>query len=357
MCKLIVKNNIIAVDYRPFGVAIKSVEPMLHLAKTPIVILVGEMEYRVVPQYPEAAVSSTGRIIAVKDKAAVKPAVMGDYMRISTYDTVNGRHIQVSIHRLVAMAWCSNDDYVKRNIVDHIDGNKLNNTADNLRWVTHSENKRNKGTPGVNRFGVLDLDTGDKTYFPSQAAAAISLCVNRGNISGRRLPQLVRTSLGNYLVYHISGEASAIDACLEQYYNLCVYKKGHSGSKAYFKTKHEVCAEYGVRVYPRTLAAIEARLNKTGYVLVNLSGQGHAKLYDVLNADTGEEHRGLLLREVVERTGRPRGTVISRTNRKYKYGHPMGSWILKLATDKEYPVRSRDKKPLNKGYLVNGSII
>ena len=42
------------------------------------------------------------------------------------------------VHRLVALHFCegANDELV----VNHIDGNKLNNTATNLEWVTRSQN-------------------------------------------------------------------------------------------------------------------------------------------------------------------------------------------------------------------------
>jgi len=42
------------------------------------------------------------------------------------------------IHRLVAQAFLSNPDNLPQ--VDHIDGDRLNNSAENLRWITAKDN-------------------------------------------------------------------------------------------------------------------------------------------------------------------------------------------------------------------------
>lgn len=56
----------------------------------------------------------------------------------------NNKKITVRIHRLVAEAFIENIN--NKPIIDHIDGNKLNNNASNLRWVTNSENIMNENT-------------------------------------------------------------------------------------------------------------------------------------------------------------------------------------------------------------------
>ena len=46
------------------------------------------------------------------------------------------------IHRLVAEAFILNDDPVNKTTVNHKDGNRENNKADNLEWATYSENEK-----------------------------------------------------------------------------------------------------------------------------------------------------------------------------------------------------------------------
>lgn len=53
------------------------------------------------------------------------------------------------VHRLVADAFCEKTD--GRNEVNHIDGNKQNNSADNLEWVTRSENVKHAYRNGLQK--------------------------------------------------------------------------------------------------------------------------------------------------------------------------------------------------------------
>lgn len=57
------------------------------------------------------------------------------YRRVILYNPIKKRFF---IHRLVAYHFC--DGYKPNLIVNHKDGNKLNNCANNLEWVTRSEN-------------------------------------------------------------------------------------------------------------------------------------------------------------------------------------------------------------------------
>ena len=55
-----------------------------------------------------------------------------------------------SVHRLVAEQFIENTDPENKIQVDHIDRNKLNNSLENLRWVTPSENIKNSVRPKTN---------------------------------------------------------------------------------------------------------------------------------------------------------------------------------------------------------------
>ena len=61
----------------------------------------------------------------------------------------NGKYKYIRTHRLVAMAFCENPN--NKNEVNHIDGNKLNNRADNLEWVTSSENQKHAYKLGLQK--------------------------------------------------------------------------------------------------------------------------------------------------------------------------------------------------------------
>jgi len=50
----------------------------------------------------------------------------------------------ITIHRIVALAFLQNKDTYTNNEVDHIDRDKMNNKVQNLRWVSKTENCKNR---------------------------------------------------------------------------------------------------------------------------------------------------------------------------------------------------------------------
>lgn len=62
------------------------------------------------------------------------------YLRVCLCKNGKGRYFLLS--RLVAKAFCENSRPETAIVVDHIDGDITNNHADNLQWLTLSENAK-----------------------------------------------------------------------------------------------------------------------------------------------------------------------------------------------------------------------
>ena len=82
-----------------------------------------------------------------KEGEIISHSISGKQMVLSTSQStkykmvrlyLNGVTVQKYVHRLVAEQYCERPEGC--NEVDHIDGDKFNNHADNLEWVTRAEN-------------------------------------------------------------------------------------------------------------------------------------------------------------------------------------------------------------------------
>lgn len=95
--------------------------------------------------YPNYEVSNLGNVRRVK-------MLKQYYDESKGYNVVclskNGNSKVVKVHQLVAKAFIPNPD--NKSCIDHIDTNRTNNCVDNLRWVTHKENRNNPLTVNHN---------------------------------------------------------------------------------------------------------------------------------------------------------------------------------------------------------------
>lgn len=92
-----------------------------------------------------------------------KQILIGDknnagYRRVILYTPVKKRFF---VHRIVAYHFCKG--YSEELIVNHKDGNKLNNNATNLEWVTRSENDLHAYKNDL-RHGHVPFHKGDVWY-------------------------------------------------------------------------------------------------------------------------------------------------------------------------------------------------
>ncbi len=87
--------------------------------------------------YPGYMISSDGRIF--KDGKDVKQHPNGrGYLKVFLW--IQGERISKSVHRIVAENFIPNPENLP--VVNHKNGNKLDNRIENLEWVTYKENTR-----------------------------------------------------------------------------------------------------------------------------------------------------------------------------------------------------------------------
>ena len=113
-----------------------------------------EEEFRVCIGHNNYSVSNFGRVRNNKTNKIVKGSINSEGYLNLDYRLDGTRHYK-KIHRLIAVAFIPNPE--DKPLIDHIDNNRTNNNAYNLRWCTSSENQQNRcvnynnstGTKGV----------------------------------------------------------------------------------------------------------------------------------------------------------------------------------------------------------------
>lgn len=91
------------------------------------------------------------------------------------------------VHRLVAQAFIPNPDNLPQ--INHIDGNKVNNSVDNLEWCTASENmyhsyrKLHRKSAVAKKINQYDLNNNFIKTWLSSAEIEKHLGVNHSNIA------------------------------------------------------------------------------------------------------------------------------------------------------------------------------
>ncbi len=112
----------------------------------------------------------------------------GGYLQVRITNDL-GVTLTWGLHRLLAWVFKANFGNITGLVINHIDGNKLNNDLDNLEIVTHQENMEHAGLNGLTEkckpMSVRDTTTGEITKFASVIACARDYGLSKDVVSNR----------------------------------------------------------------------------------------------------------------------------------------------------------------------------
>ena len=116
--------------------------------------------------YNNYLIYDDGRVYNKKFKRYLKGGKRGSgYLTAGL--SKDGKLKQMSIHRLVALAYIPNPE--NKPEVDHIDRNILNNSVTNLRWATTEEQMRNRDIISNTGFKYIsEINTNGYDYYRVQ---------------------------------------------------------------------------------------------------------------------------------------------------------------------------------------------
>jgi hypothetical protein len=106
-------------------------------------------------------ISNIGTVYSKKKNKILKPYITCGYNEVYIYK--DKKRIHGRIHILVAKAFIPNPD--DKPLVNHKDGDKLNNKVENLEWVTHKQNSEHANSNNLikRRVGNI-LDEPDNSF-------------------------------------------------------------------------------------------------------------------------------------------------------------------------------------------------
>ena len=110
----------------------------------------------------------------------------GGYREAYVY--IGGKKRRMKVHRLVAMAFIPNP--LNLPVVNHLDGNKMNNHRDNLEWCTQGRNNIHAIETGLRNVAESNSRRWDDPAFRERTASRISETQKeRGASAGRNNPR------------------------------------------------------------------------------------------------------------------------------------------------------------------------
>ena len=151
-------------------------------------------QWREWPQDPRIMVSNKGNVVSYRRGSRYPLKVYHNNYGYQMVGVGYGSTRTQFVHRLVADTWLDNPNHYRD--VNHINGDKTDNRAENLEWVTHSQNIRHAYRTGLNKTTpVRIVETGE--VFES-----IHECAKRIGCSEAHISNCLAGRRSGYRGYH-----------------------------------------------------------------------------------------------------------------------------------------------------------
>lgn len=145
------------------------------------------MNYKKILNFSRYLVGEDGHVYLKANFTPMKEQMTNaGYLRVTLVND-SGEAKTINVHRLVAQEFCPNEEELPE--VNHINGIKTDNRADNLEWVSRADNLKHAYESGLmpndaspKKVTATNMETGEQMEFPSIYKAARFFGISQGNI-------------------------------------------------------------------------------------------------------------------------------------------------------------------------------